>query len=349
MRKFYCICWMIASFNCVAAQDISQKIDNYLSRKRTFNGSALVVYKNNILLYKGYGYKNALVKTLNDTATVYRIGSVTKPFTAAVILYLEQKKLLKLNDPVSLYIPGYPNGDAITIEHLLTHSSGIKDYLEVKIVQEIPDAAPPITIEKLISYFKDEKQTIRPGEKFSYSNSNYILLAYIIEKITGEKYEDAVRKIIFNPLHMDHSGFDFKNLSNPDKATGHTRLTKNIVITKDFDSTYAPGCGSMYSNAMDLYKWYKGLYSGEVISDSTRESAFIPREWLYGYGWFRYTLYGKKCISHPGGVPGFRTFLQFFPDDDLFIVLLTNSNVGKATTDKIASIVFQMPFENSGL
>ena len=167
MKKFYILCSLIALLTSVGAQDISQKLDNYLSRRRTFNGSALVVYKNNILLYKGFGYKNARLKTPNDTATIYRIGSVTKPFTAAMILYLEQKKLLKLNDHLSLYIPGFPNGEDITIEQLLTHSSGIKDYLEVKSVQELPDSAPPVSMDKLISYFKDERPTIKPGRKFS--------------------------------------------------------------------------------------------------------------------------------------------------------------------------------------
>jgi CubicO group peptidase (beta-lactamase class C family) len=352
MKELHCIIYLTALSVCSQGQDISKKIDVYLSGSKktiTFNGTALVVYKTDILLYKGYGYKNAHNKTLNDTSTIFRIGSLSKSFTAAAILHLEQQHLLRLKDHLSLYIPDYPNGDAITIEHLLTHGSGIRDYLEVKAIREMPDSAPPISINKLISYFKNEPPTNKPGKKFSYSNSNYILLAFIIEKITGEKFEQFTRKIIFDPLHMDHSGFDFRNLQDTNRSTGHSGLQKKIITVEDFDSTNAPGCGSMYTVPMDLYKWYKGLYSNKVINDSTRENAFIPRQWKYGYGWFSYTLYGKKCISHAGGVPGFVAFMQFFPDDDLCIILLNNANEGRASTDRIAGIVFGIPYESSGL
>jgi CubicO group peptidase (beta-lactamase class C family) len=335
-------------FFCVSAPGISQTPDSYLSGKGTFNGTALIVCKGKILLYKGYGYKNAQLRTFNDTATIYRIGSLSKPFTAAVIPRLEQEGLLNFYDPVSKYIPGYPNGNTITIEALLTHCSGVRDYLEVKTVQQLPDSAPPISMNKLISYFKDEPPTMKAGEKFSYSNSNYILLASVIEKITGEKFERVVRKIIFDPLQMNHSGFDFRNLKDTCKSTGHTSLKKKMVVA-DFDSTYAPGCGSMFTTAMDLYKWYKGLYAGLVINDTARERSFTPRQWKYGYGWFRYSLYGKKCVSHPGGVPGFVADMKFFPDDDLCIILLSNSSIGKANADKLASLVFQMPYKSSGL
>ena len=336
-------------FFCAKAQDISQRIDKYLSKSGTFNGTALVVYKGQVLLHKGYGYKNIIQETFNDTTTIFRIGSLSKPFTATVIMRLEQDGRLSVQDPLSKYIPDYPEGDSITIEQLLTHHSGIKEYLAVKAIQELPDAAPPISMEQLIAYFKDEPRYIEPGEKLAYSNSNYILLAYIIEKITGEKFEHVVRKIIFDPLQMQHSGFDFLHLESADKSTGHMQIKKKPVTVVDFDSTYAPGCGSMYSTTTDLFKFYRGLYSGDVISDATRERSFIPRQWYYGYGWFSYTIYGKKCISHPGGVPGFVTDMKFFPDDDLCIILLNNCSVGNADADKIAAMVFQMRYRKSGL
>ena len=349
MKKFYCTFSFVILFFCVKSQKIAQKLDHYLSKPGTFNGTALVVYKGDILLYKGYGYKNKTLNTLNDTATIFRIGSLTKPFTATVIMRLEQEGWLHVQDPVSRYIPNYPGGDSITIEQLLIHHSGVKEYLAVKEIQQLPDSAPPISMEKLISYFKDEPRVLQPGEKFPYSNSNYILLAYIIEKITNEKFEHVVRKVIFDPLQMHHSGFDFMGLKTPDKSTGHERHKEGIVSVIDFDSTYAPGCGSMFTTVMDLYKFYKGLYSGQVISDSTRERAFIPRQWLYGYGWFSYSAYGKKCISHAGGVPGFVADMKFYPDDDLCIILLNNRNVGKADADKIAARVFHKHFKRSGV
>jgi len=349
MNKFCFTFSLVLLFFCVRAQNISQKLDHYLSKPGAFNGTALVVYKGDILLYKGYGYKNKTFNTLNDTATIFRIGSLSKPFTATVIMRLEQEGRLSVQDPISKYIPNYLGGDSITIEQLLIHHSGVKEYLAVKEIQQLPELAPPISMEKLISYFKDEPRVIKPGEKFPYSNSNYILLACIIEKITGEKFEQVVRKVIFDPLQMYHSGFDFMGLKTPDKSTGHVRDKREIVTKTDFDSTYAPGCGSMFTTVMDLYKFYKGLYSGQVISDSTRERAFIPRQWRYGYGWFSYSAYGKKCISHAGGVPGFVADMKFYPNDDLCIILLLNRDVGKADADKIAAKVFHKRFKRSGV
>lgn len=354
MKNLYFVfCWITLSI-CVQAQDISKKIDDYLhvpQKGHPFNGTALVVFRGHILLHSGYGYRNVGTGRLNDTSTIYRIGSLSKPFTATVILRLLLEDRLSLQDRLSTYMPGYPKGDSITIENLLTHCSGIKDYLEVKAIQQLPDSAPPVSMDRLISYFKDEPLVNRPGEKFSYSNSNYILLAAIVEKITGEKFEQMVRKIIFDPLQMHHSGFDFLHLTNINKSTGYGRDKQQLVPVVDFDSTYAPGCGSTYATAMDIYAFYRGLCRNQVIDGPTKELVFTPRKWLYGYGWFSYSLYGRKCISHAGGVPGFYSNLQFYPDDNLCIILLSNISEGDlvARTDKIASLVFQMPYQSSGL
>jgi CubicO group peptidase (beta-lactamase class C family) len=330
----------------VSAQEITQQLDNYLSRtkkREAFHGTALIVHKGNILLYKGYGYKNLKAKSLNDTATLYRIGSLSKPFTAAVILRLVELQALTLKDPVSTFLPGYPQGGSITIEQLLTHSSGVKEYLEIKAIQQLPDSAPPISLDKLIAYFSNEPLVIRPGEKFAYSNSNYILLSAIIEKITGKKFEHLVRQTIFEPLAMHHSGFDFKHVADTNKSTGHLSIKKSLLVSEDFDSTYAPGCGSMYSTAKDIFRWYRGLYNGKVIADSTREQAFARRQSNYGYGWFNEKKHGKKCISHAGGVPGFVANLQFYPDEDLCVILLSNSTNRDIFTDsdKMAAMVLK--------
>lgn len=336
------------------AQSTASKIEDYLhvnQKGHPFNGTVLVVYKGNILLNNGYGYRNMRSKKPADTSTIYRIGSLSKPFTATVIMKLLEEGRLSLEDKLSTYFPGYPKGDSITIENLLTHSSGIKDYLEVRSVQQLPDSAPPISMETLISYFEDEPSGEKPGKKFAYSNSNYILLAAIVEKITGKKFEQVVREMIFTPLQMDHSGFDFLHLADSNKSAGYIRDKQGLVAVNDFDSTYAPGCGSVYTTAMDLYKFYHGLCTNRLINSQTREIAFTPHQWLYGYGWFTYSLYSRKCISHAGGVPGFISDLEFYPDDDLCIVLLSNISEGDLVgrADKIASLVFHMPYQSSGL
>ena len=170
-----------------------------------------------------------------------------------------------------------------------------------------------------------------------------------IEKVSGRKFEHVVREVIFDPLNMRHTGFDFLHLTSSDKSTGHEKVKRRMQPVIDFDSTYAPGCGSMFSSCSDLYKFYKGLYSGAVITDTMRELAFIPRRWLYGYGWFTYQLYGRKCISHAGGVPGFVAEMKFFPDEDVFIVLLNNYQHGNADADKMAGMIFNEKYQRSGL
>jgi len=352
MQKRYLLLLLwVSAGQLLFAQEINQQLDNYLTkptRKSTFSGTVIVVYKGETLLHKGYGLSDVVHHIPIDTSTIFRIGSITKPFTATAILYLQEKGKLSLNDPIAKYLPTYPHGNDITITHLLTHSSGIKEYLFTKEIEQLPDTAPPIALNKLISYFKDVPLSMEPGKKFSYSNSNYILLAAIVEQITGMKFEHFVRSIIFEPLDMTRSGYDFLRVDSNQKATGYGNISKPKAVI-DFDSTYAPGSGAMYSTASDLYKWYRGLMSGTVLKDSTRESAFVPKQWKYGYGWFGYTLYGKRCISHAGGVPGFYANIQFFPDDDLFIGLVSNSSYGHIETDKIASIVFQKKLKSSGL
>jgi CubicO group peptidase (beta-lactamase class C family) len=346
MSKFYILfVLLLVTFRGVG-QDITSRLDHYLSRPKknnNLNGTALVVHRGNILLFKGYGYKNAATKTLNDTCTIYRIGSLSKPFTSAVILQLAEQQVLSFTDTIGKFFPGYPHGNLITVEHLLTHSSGVKEYLGIKEIQELPDSAPPIAMDKLIGYFRNEPLDIRPGEKFAYSNSNYILLAAIVEKITGEKFEQVVRHQIFEPLGMQHSGFDFNHLADTNKSTGHFSVKKGHAIPADFDSTYAPGCGSMYATAMDLYQWYRGLYNGKVFKDSTREQAFVPRKSDYGYGWFNEKKKGRTCISHAGGVPGFVANLQFYPAEDLCVIMLSNDN-GRdifIDSDKLAEIALR--------
>lgn len=235
----------------VFGQELTQKLDSYLlttaENKNKFNGTVLVAKNGQILLNKGYGYKNKIERIYNDTSTIYQIGSITKTFTSALILRLQDEKILSLTDKITKYITDYPNGDDITIENLLTHTSGIFEYLESKEYAK-ENFIKPISIDTLISFFKSQKRLFKSGERFSYTNSGYILLAFIIEKITGKKYEQVVRDVIFEPLQMTHSGFDLRNLNDTNKAINYDNVSKKRLVSEPvFDSTHAPGCGNIYS------------------------------------------------------------------------------------------------------
>src|SRR6188768_1977411 len=255
------------------------KLDTLISaytKLHKFNGAALVAKNGVILLKKGYGYRNAENKVANNEQTIFQLGSVTKQFTSAVILKLQEEKKLSVSDKLSKYFPDYPKGDSITIEHLLTHTSGIYNYTNDAnfMTNEI---TKPASREKIMALFKDKPLDFSPGTSWNYSNSGYSLLGYIIEAVTKKPYYQAVRKYIFTPLQMTHSGFDFTHLKNNEKATGYFKLNDKEAVTSPIvDSTVAYSAGAIYSTIGDLYLWHKALQKNSVLSKAQQEKAYTP-------------------------------------------------------------------------
>jgi CubicO group peptidase (beta-lactamase class C family) len=307
-------------------QTISEKIDTLLTayeKVGNFNGSVLVARKGTIIFEKGYGYKDKKALLPNNPNTIFQIGSITKQFTSAIILQLKEKQKLSVQDKLSKYIPDYPNGDQITIQHLLTHTSGVYNYTNDREFMK-NRSAKPIARDSLLALFRNKPLDFKPGEKYNYSNSGYILLGYIIEKITGQSYFQVVRDNIFRPLHMDHSGFDFTHLSSSDKATGYDppnpQQPAEIV-----DSSASFAAGAIYTTVGDLYKWDRALYSSSILSHPSEEEAFTPHLARYGYGWVIDSLYGKKVVEHGGGITGFVSFIMRVPEDETCIIVLDNA------------------------
>ncbi|MBS1948143.1 MAG: serine hydrolase [Bacteroidetes bacterium] len=350
MPRIACCLFIIFSFLKTAGQAPAQEIDELMKayyNQNSFNGSLLVAEKGDILLEKGYGLKNARAKTPNDPNTVFQIGSITKQFTSAIILQLEEQHKLSLQDKLSKYIPGYPRGDSMTIENLLTHTSGIYNYTSDTAFMN-NNATNPVKLDSLIALFRGKPLDFRPGEKFSYSNSGYILLGYIIEKVTGKPYFTVVKENIFNPLGMTRSGFDFTGLKNPDKATGYFMLTVSHAVPAGIvDSSVSYSAGAMYSTVGDLYKWDRALYTDKIIHDSSMQKAFMPYKNKYGYGWAIDSSYGKKVVMHQGSIFGFVSFMARIPSDQVCIILLDNKqSPGLAKmAENINAILNQQPYD----
>jgi CubicO group peptidase (beta-lactamase class C family) len=325
------------------SQETGDKINKLLTAYTTvgrFNGSALVASHNKILLAKGYGYKNVNENTINDTSTVYQIASVTKQFTSAVILKLAELNKLSLSDKLSKYYPAFPKGDNITIENLLTHTSGIFDWTK-------SISFRPTSEQTLIGFLKNKPLDFPPGTNWSYSNSNYSLLGYIIQKVTRSSYEDAVRKFIFIPLHMTHSGFDFKNFISKDKATGYSVLSDSSATEgKLYDPAGPFAAGEIYSTVGDLYKWHLGLQSYKIISRASLEKAYTPYKDHYGYGWIIDSLFNKRITSHSGDISGFSSNLARITEDNVFIILLNNKEGSglDVITRNILAILYDQPY-----
>lgn len=287
----------------------------------SFNGTILVAQKGKILLEKGFGLKNKKDNTLNAANSIYQIGSITKQFTAAIILQLVEKQKMSLRDKLSKYIPDYPQGGLITIENLLTHTSGIYNYTNDGNFMK-SSSEQPISRDRLLDLFKKKPLDFPPGTNWSYSNSGYILLGMIIEKVTGKSYFRVVRENILEPLQMHHTGFDFTHLKSTDKAIGYSG--DFLVPVGIVDSSVSFAAGSIYSTVGDLYKWDRALYTNRVVSQVLLQKAFTPYKSNYGYGWQIDTVYNKKITEHGGGITGFVSFILRVLDDQTCIIVLSN-------------------------
>lgn len=302
------------------AQNKQKEIEHLIAtyhKLGKFNGTILIAHRSKVLLERGYGFKNIRTGTLNDRKTIYQIASVTKPFTSAVVLKLVELGKLHLSDPLNKFYPDFPKGDSVTIEHLLSHTSGISDKADVMAGTE----------EKtFIETLKARKFDFNPGTGWRYSNAGYILLGYIIGKVTGGTYYDAVRKYVFTPLGMHQSAFNFIQLKDKNKATGYWEfpVERNVDTAKLIGFEGPRGAGAIYSTVGDLYKFHLGLQQGKIVADSLLAKAYTPVIGNYGYGWIIDSVFMRKMVHHSGDLWGFKSEFARVPADDICITMSNN-------------------------
>jgi CubicO group peptidase (beta-lactamase class C family) len=328
-------------------QDEVVRIDSLLTKSNDnaeFCGSVLVAKGGKIIFEKGYGYSHAEQKTPNDGNTVFNIASITKTFTAALILKLQEQGKLSVSDALSKYYPGYPNGDKVTIHHLLTHTAGIPDYLQQKEFQAI-DQSKPVELEKMIAFFKDKPLLFEPGTAFRYSNSDYTLLGYIIEKVTGLPYGTALENYIFKPLHLEQTSYGPPQNKKLNVATGYMIYYKNFQRASFIvDPSVSYATGAIYSTVNDLYKWHQALQTNKFLSKRSLSAAYTSNKGPYGYGWFTDSLYGRQRVSHDGNIPGYKSNINRFPQDNMCVIALSNANnsgVGGIVRNMVNSMCHQ--------
>jgi len=334
------------------AQTVEQKIDELLTTYATqnkLNGTVLVAEKGKIIYEKGFGYRNAELKIPNDVNSIFQIGSITKQITSAVIMELQQEGKLSVHDKLSKYFPGFLNGDKITIENLLTHTSGIHNYTEDTVIMK-NDVTKHYSEEQMMALFKSYPPDFEPGARWSYSNSAYSILGYIIEKVEKKPYEQVVRQRIFQPLGMSNSGFDFTHLSSPNKTTGYFSLSPKVAVAPIVDSTIAFSAGAVYTTVGDLYKWDRAIYTDKILKPESWKAVFTPYKNKYGYGWGIDSAFGKQYVAHSGGIHGFSSYIIRFPQDEAVVIAFDNSssNVLGPISKNIAAILFNQPYELPG-
>ena len=327
MKPFSLLLICCLFIKTLAAQTTAEKLAEYMDatyNAKLFNGVVLAAHNDTILLAKGYGWRDYENHIPHDTNSVFRIGSVTKPFTAVVILYLQEHGLVKITDTISKYFPEYGYGRKITIKNLLTHTSGIIEYsTQDKFFEEV--AYKPYTQLDFWKYIKNKPLDFEPDAEYSYSNSNYFILGYLIEKVTGKPYEQNVREIIFNKAGMTHSGFDFKNLQSPYKTVGYDELNDKVQKrARVADSSAAYAAGGIYTTAGDLYRFHKALITNRIISQKLQDEAYTIYQGDYGYGWFIRTWVKGKLVGHKGGIMGFNALFTRAPEDNTCIIAFSN-------------------------
>jgi len=290
-----------------------------------FMGAVLVVEDDKALLDKGYGMADLEWGNPNAPDVKFRLGSLTKQFTATLVLLLQQDGKLNISDPVSKYLPDSPKTwEKITLAELLGHTSGIPSFTDGKDFGVW--RMSPHTTEEELAFFRDRPLDFEPGSKFAYSNSNFEVLGAVIEKVSGNKYADLLRERIFDPLGMKDTGLDTDELILAKRAQGYMPGPHGLVLARSESMTVPWAAGSIYSTTGDLLKWEQGLFGGKILSADSLKLMTTPGKGDYGLGVFITKKDGLTVVDHGGGIEGFNTHLAYVPDKKIAIVVLSNVN-----------------------
>lgn len=324
------------------AQSIATKADELLkayTQQEKFSGNVLIAQNGKIIFQKAYGFADRDHKILNTIQTEFRAGSLTKMFTSTAVFQLQEKGLLSLADPVSKYLPSFKNGDHIKISDLLSHTSGIKGS---------PAQGAP-SLKSYVKAFKSDSLAGNPGERFEYNNFNYILLSYIIQKVTGANYTEWISQHVLMPAGMNHSGLDFPGRKSAKEALGYELDPSNGTWRHqdDQDVAMAAGAGALYTTIGDLYKWSRSISEKKLMSGVDYKMAQTPVKGNYGMGWMIENKEGLTWVGHTGSITGFVAWFAYYPKQDMTIIFLSNYkdiNANQLIHD-LTAVAFNKPYE----
>src|SRR5438105_10082150 len=332
------------------ASSLQSKVDAYvqpLVETRNFSGCILVARNGAAVLNRCYGMANYELEKPNTPQTRFHIAAVSKSVNAAAILLLEQQGKLKVEDKLAKFIPDYSRGDEITLHHLLTHTSGIPN------VNNFPEynekSREHLSLEQIIALFKQKPLNFAPGSKYEYSNSNYNLLAYVIEKASGQSYGEFLRQNFSGALGMSMTGND-ENPEQllPERASGYTPVGYDqIGNAARLDWTIKTGNGSLYSTASDLLKWDQALNGEQVLKAETIANMFRKYSTPFSYGWFVRERFGHRRLAINRRRPGLTASLERFPDDRATVIVAANTYSGltQSMAADLAAILLGQPYK----
>jgi CubicO group peptidase (beta-lactamase class C family) len=307
------------------------EIGNYLddlTKAKDFSGAVLISNGDDVLFKNCYGLANYEYNIPVTMDTRYCIASITKSITAMAVLILEDEGKLSVLDTLDKYIPDYPKGSSVTIHNLLTHTSGITEIFRLPDIDSFSNKR--LTIEEAVAKFKDKPLDFCPGEKFNYSNSGYILLAHIIEQLSGMSYEEFIKDRIFDKLSMKDTGCYYNENVLKNKAYGYNKVEGEIKTTLLPNMSIFYGAGNLYSTLDDLFVWTRALLKGELLSRESsqvmlKELGQIEGDFYYGYGKIVGMKDGKiDYFYQDGGLSGYRSIYLVYPSKDITVIVLTN-------------------------
>ena len=336
---------MLLPLLTTAQKNYPRLLDNFMKAElnvKEYNGAVLVVQKGKIIYQKAFGMADREWNVPNTVATKFRIGSITKQFTASCILQLAEQGKLSVEDKLDKYFPGYPKGDSVTLHMLLNHTSGIKNYTDIpefwgKSVQQL-------SVDSMIAVFKNKPYDFSPGTKWSYSNSGYFLLGAIVEKVSGKKFRDFLFENVIQKAGLKNTDMDRLDSILQYRATGYSKSPSGWQHAMYISMEGPFSAGALFSTVGDLQKWMQALISNQVLSPASTKKMTTPYMGKYGYGLLIDSLKQHRRIWHNGGIPGFSSHLAYYPDDDVYIVALSNNDGNSDQVGvSLASILYDLP------
>ncbi|MDZ4807809.1 MAG: serine hydrolase [Bacteroidota bacterium] len=344
MRK--CILFFLLLPVLAAAQKNYPKLlDNYMQAElkvKEYNGTVLVVQKGKTIYQKAFGQADKEWNIPNTSDTKFRIGSITKQFTAACILQLAENGKLGLEDKLSKYIKNYPKGDSVTIHMLLNHTSGIKNYTDLQAFW--PKAILPLPLDSMIALFKNEPYDFSPGTQWNYSNSGYFLLGVIVEKASGKNFSDYLLENVIRKAGLKNTSMDRLDSILQLRAKGYSKSKSGWQHAQYISMEGPYSAGAMVSTVNDLHTWMQALVNNQIISAASVAKMTTAYKNNYGYGLGIDSLKNHRRISHSGGIPGFSSYLAYYPADDMYVVAISNNDGNSSGVgNSLASILFDLP------
>ncbi len=289
-----------------------------------FSGAVLITKKGNVLVKKAFGLANREWNVRNTPQTKFRIGSVTKQFTAAAILQLHQAGKLSIEDRLSKYFTDFPKGDSVTLHMLMNHTSGIKSYTNIPKVGKL--GTLPYEKDSVITLFKNEPYEFTPGTNYNYNNSGYFLLGRIIEKVSGETYDRYILNNVIKKAGPENTIVNRLDTILINRAAGYSRTQTGWQNTEYYSMAFPYSAGAIISTVEDLYIWNKALFSGKIVSPEMFTKMTTPGLRKYGYGLIIDSALNQRIIGHSGTIPGFTAYNFIFPVDDIHVIILSNNN-----------------------